>query len=193
MKIETYQLDTVKQKVTVRNALSLYLPENRTDSKGFMCCPFHSEKTPSMKVHNAYFHCFGCGESGDVITLTRKLFGLGFETAVAKLDSDFCLGLNLGAKASLSQRINAYRIAREADRKREAYEKLRKREFKVWLAFEEKMSQLYENKKKYKPKPTDPSPHPLFTQALADIPRYLSMWDEFDLKIKKEREQLGFL
>jgi DNA primase len=38
-------------------------------------CPFHGEKTPSFHVHEArqFFHCFGCGEKGDVITFLEKI------------------------------------------------------------------------------------------------------------------------
>ena len=39
------------------------------------CCPFHDDKNPSMKVDQR-FHCFGCGEDGDVIDFTAKLFDL---------------------------------------------------------------------------------------------------------------------
>ena len=191
MKIETYQIDTIKQKVSVHNAVSLYLPKYHVDTKGFMCCPFHNEKTPSMKLHDSYYHCFGCGKSGDVIALVKDLFNLKFTSAVAKLDKDFCCNLNLGASSTFSQRIKAYNITRQAEQKRKASEKLKKRELDTWLAFKEKLTQLCENKKKYKPKPTDTSLHPLFVQAISEIPRYLAMWDEYDMKIKEERERHG--
>ena len=41
----------------------------RTGSTFKACCPFHSEKTPSFNVNpqRGFFHCFGCGISGDAI------------------------------------------------------------------------------------------------------------------------------
>ncbi len=47
-------------------------------------CPFHSEKTPSFYVHPArgFFHCFGCGASGDAIAFVSRLEGLSFPEAV---------------------------------------------------------------------------------------------------------------
>lgn len=47
-------------------------------------CPFHSEKTPSFSVHatRQFFHCFGCGASGDVFTFIQKIENITFPEAV---------------------------------------------------------------------------------------------------------------
>ena len=47
-------------------------------------CPFHKEKSPSFNVHatQQFFHCFGCGQSGDVFTFVQKMEGLSFPEAV---------------------------------------------------------------------------------------------------------------
>jgi len=51
------------------------------------CCPFHHEKTPSFSIQpeKGFYHCFGCGESGDVFKFVQKQEGLGFMEAVKKL------------------------------------------------------------------------------------------------------------
>ena len=51
------------------------------------CCPFHHEKTPSFHIQPAkgFYHCFGCGESGDAISFVMKREGLTFVEAVKKL------------------------------------------------------------------------------------------------------------
>ena len=54
------------------------------------CCPFHDDKNPSMKVDQR-FHCFGCGEDGDVIDFIAKLFDLSSKEAAEKLAQDFGL------------------------------------------------------------------------------------------------------
>jgi DNA primase len=54
-------------------------------------CPFHDERTPSFHVTSAknLFHCFSCGEGGDVITFVRKVDALSFTEAVEKLAAKY--------------------------------------------------------------------------------------------------------
>ena len=54
-----------------------------------VCCPFHNDHTPSMKLNEDYFYCFGCGAIGDVIDLVAKLFNLSSYDAAKKLAYDF--------------------------------------------------------------------------------------------------------
>ena len=56
--------EAVKQSVTTREAAEHY--GIRVNRNGMACCPFHNDKTPSMKLDKR-FHCFGCGADGDVI------------------------------------------------------------------------------------------------------------------------------
>ena len=65
------------------------------NNKGFALCPFHQEKTPSFKVYDDSFHCFGCGESGTVIDFAIKYFKLSNIEAVKKLNEDFRLNLSV--------------------------------------------------------------------------------------------------
>ena len=45
------------------------------------CCPFHSDKSPSMKLDERYY-CFGCGATGDAVDLTAKLFEMCIRDSV---------------------------------------------------------------------------------------------------------------
>ena len=56
--------EAVKQSVTTRQAAEHY--GIHVGRNGMACCPFHHDKTPSMKLDRRY-HCFGCGADGDVI------------------------------------------------------------------------------------------------------------------------------
>ncbi len=58
-------------------------------------CPFHDEKTPSFTVTPArqYFHCFGCGQGGDVFTFLQQIEGLSFVESVEKLAARFGIEL----------------------------------------------------------------------------------------------------
>ena len=79
--------ESVKSAVTPRMAAERYgLQVNRS---GMTRCPFHSDRTPSMKLNEDYFYCFGCTSRGDVIDLTAKLFSLSAQEAAKKLASDF--------------------------------------------------------------------------------------------------------
>ena len=75
--------EAVKQSVSTREAAAFYGIEVKRN--GMACCPFHDDKNPSMKVDQR-FHCFGCGEDGDVIDFTAKLFNLSPKEAAEKLE-----------------------------------------------------------------------------------------------------------
>ena len=80
---------TIKAAVTVKQAAALYgLPITTT---GMTRCPFHEDHTPSMKLNDAYYYCFGCGATGDVIDLTARIFDLSSLQAARKLVRDFDL------------------------------------------------------------------------------------------------------
>ena len=78
--------DTVKQSVTTRQAAEMYGLKIRRNN--MTSCPFHNDRTPSMKVDNR-FHCFGCGADGDVIDFVSRLFGISSLEAAEKIASDF--------------------------------------------------------------------------------------------------------
>ena len=59
-----------------------------TVKHGFMRCPFHADRTPSLKLYSDHFHCFGCGEHGDVIDLTAGLLGCSKSEAARRLEAD---------------------------------------------------------------------------------------------------------
>lgn len=52
-------------------------------------CPFHEDHTPSMKLYDDHFYCFGCGRHGDVVDLTAELFCIPPYDAACKLADDF--------------------------------------------------------------------------------------------------------
>ena len=79
----------IKSAITVRQVGEMYGME--PDRHGMVCCPFHSDSDPSMKLNDTYYYCFGCGANGDAIDLTAKLFDLNPRQAAEKLASDFGL------------------------------------------------------------------------------------------------------
>ncbi|HEU4337453.1 MAG TPA: DNA primase, partial [Nocardioides sp.] len=82
----------VREKARIDDVVSGYVTLKRAGGgslKGL--CPFHDEKTPSFNVNPArqFFHCFGCGEGGDVISFLMKVDGLTFTEAVERLAEKF--------------------------------------------------------------------------------------------------------
>ena len=62
----------------------------------------------SMKLYPAHFHCYGCGEHGDIIKLTEQLFSLSPYHAVIKLSQDFHITQGSGyinMKPKISERL----------------------------------------------------------------------------------------
>ncbi len=74
--------EAVKQSVTTRQAAEHY--GIHVGRNGMACCPFHHDKTPSMKLDRRY-HCFGCGADGDVIDFVAALYGLAKKEAAVQL------------------------------------------------------------------------------------------------------------
>ena len=80
-RIREDDISEVREKARIDDVVSSYVTLKNAGGgtlKGL--CPFHDEKTPSFNVNPArqFFHCFGCGEGGDVIAFLMKVDGLTF-------------------------------------------------------------------------------------------------------------------
>lgn len=89
-RIRSSDIDEVKSRTNIVDVVSdhVALKSAGVDShKGL--CPFHDERSPSFHVRPSlgYYHCFGCGESGDAITFLQRLDHLTFTEAVERLAS----------------------------------------------------------------------------------------------------------
>ena len=82
--------ELVKASVTVKQAAETY--GCQVGCGGMMCCLFHEDRYPSMKLNRDYFYCFGCGATGDVVDFVARLFGLSSYEAAKKLADDFGIG-----------------------------------------------------------------------------------------------------
>lgn len=81
--------EVVKASINTREAAQTYGID--VNHHGMALCPFHNDRHPSLYVSDDHYHCFACGEHGDVIDLTAKLFDLRLYDAARKLASDFHL------------------------------------------------------------------------------------------------------
>ena len=80
-------IDRLKAANPIAEVMGSYVTLKRTGRDYVCLCPFHNEKTPSCHVHpdKEFFHCFGCGAGGDVITFTMKYNNLDYWEAVKLL------------------------------------------------------------------------------------------------------------
>ena len=104
----------VKYGVSCREAAKRYGVED--NHYGMAICPFHNDRHPSLYVADDHYHCFGCGEHGDVIDFAAKLFGLPLYEAAQKLAADFHLTPDKPPSAAA---LHAKRIQTEAQQLRE--------------------------------------------------------------------------
>ncbi len=82
--IEQDFLNELKAKNPIEDVISSYLHVIRRGNTLWACCPFHHEKTPSFAINvlDQYYHCFGCGASGNVITFVKEYESVQFMEAV---------------------------------------------------------------------------------------------------------------
>jgi len=76
---------TVKEQADIVRIVGEYVTLRKSGAQNFQgLCPFHQEKTPSFSVHatRQFFHCFGCGASGDVFAFVQKIENITFPEAV---------------------------------------------------------------------------------------------------------------
>lgn len=164
--------ESVKSAVTPRMAAEHYgLQVNRS---GMTCCPFHNDRTPSMKLNEDYFYCFGCTSRGDVIDLTAKLFHLSAQDAAKKLASDFGI---TGSKPSILTTLQRGRTQAENER-------LCFRVLRVYLNI------LEDWQVRYAPKSPEDEPDPRFTEACHMLECTKYMLEILTVSHAKERAEL---
>ncbi|MFH0882542.1 MAG: DNA primase [bacterium] len=88
MPIPEETIRRIREATDIVEIVSEYVSlQKRGGANFFGLCPFHEEKSPSFSVHSGRqtFHCFGCGEGGNVYTFLMKIEGIEFPDAVRRL------------------------------------------------------------------------------------------------------------
>lgn len=116
----------VKERISMMEIATGYgLNVNRS---GFCNCPFHNEKTPSMKIYENGYKCFGCGEGGDMFTFVQNFFHLSsIYEAAKKINQDFGLNIPIETKYT-KQEFNA---AKNIVQERKLFEEKEKMAFNI--------------------------------------------------------------
>ena len=164
--------EAVKSTVTPRMAaehFGLNIGRN-----GMICCPFHDDRHPSMKLNEDYFYCFGCGAKGDVIEFTSKLFGITALEAAQKLSTDFGIKTD---KPSVLAKLSQYRT--QADNERLCFRVLR-----------EYLQILQDWKQRFSPKTPDDDMDDRFVEACHMLECTQYMLDLLTIGSPEERTAL---
>lgn len=151
--------ETVRENISVPDAAQFYGISSRN---GNVRCIFHADNTPSMKLYDDHFHCFGCGAHGDVTDLTAQMFGLSIIDAARKLCSDFGIS------------DHTY-IAAPTRCKRQPTE-----QEKIQLAFDvltDYIAMLKDFRTAYIPSAEDETPDPRFIESLQQLDYAEYLWD----------------
>ena len=84
-------IETLLARADVVQVINQRVPLKKAGSSYKACCPFHDEKSPSFNVSSTkqFYHCFGCGASGDAIKFLMEYDGLSFVEAVEALASQY--------------------------------------------------------------------------------------------------------
>jgi len=80
-------VEEIKQQYSMSDILARY--GLKADRKGFLCCAFHNEKTPSMQIKQKSWKCFGCGENGDIFEFVQKMENCSFRDAYLLLGGEY--------------------------------------------------------------------------------------------------------
>ena len=119
-KINEELIEKIHDRSDIVDIVSRYVRLKKTGSNYVGICPFHNEKTPSFTVSQTkqLFHCFGCGEGGDVINFIMKAENLSFVDAVKHLADYLDIPIetedsNFNNKIKLEKEV-VYKINREA-------------------------------------------------------------------------------
>ncbi|MGB1918007.1 MAG: DNA primase [Candidatus Puniceispirillales bacterium] len=80
-------MDEIRRRVSLSSIIGKKVKLINRGNRMVGLCPFHQEKTPSFHVRDdeGFYHCFGCGASGDAISFLREQDGLGFMEAIHHL------------------------------------------------------------------------------------------------------------
>ena len=94
-------LDNLREQVSIVDLVSRYLYLNKKGANCWGCCPFHNEKTASFSVvdDKKFYHCFGCGAHGDIISFTMEYNHLSFIEAVEKICNDYGIEIPVATEA----------------------------------------------------------------------------------------------
>ena len=116
MSIPKEKIEEVRERASIVQVINEYVPLTKRGHNHVGLCPFHSEKSPSFTVNEEkkIFYCFGCNETGNVITFLMKKDGLAFPEAVRALASRYGITINESKSGVPDERDQIYSALKAA-------------------------------------------------------------------------------
>ena len=108
----------IKQQYSMREIVEGY--GFRPNKAGFILCPFHKEKTASMRIYKDSYNCFGCGANGDIFTFIQGMDSCDFKTAFYSLGGTY-------QKPTDSSKLALYRLRKAKENREKKEARLRER------------------------------------------------------------------
>ena len=158
--------EKIRDSVTMTQVAELYGIDTR---RSMINCIFHDDKTPSMKLYDDHYYCFGCGAYGDAASFAAQVTGLSQYEAAKQLCSAF------GIVHNSSEPFIKPMIQRE-------------QETKAFRILSDYCKMLREWQERYKPSRPDSGPHPLFIKSLNNQGEYENYCNIFISGTQGERK-----
>ncbi|MDD5594424.1 MAG: CHC2 zinc finger domain-containing protein, partial [Candidatus Margulisbacteria bacterium] len=97
-------IEDIRNRSDIVSVISQYVALKKRGKNYLGLCPFHSEKTASFTVspEKQLFHCFGCGEGGNIFSFLMRIENIGFAEAVAELGEKLGVAVSKPSGSSLS-------------------------------------------------------------------------------------------
>jgi DNA primase len=160
--------ETIKSVVTMQRAIALYAP-SPAPRHNRIPCPIHNGDKYNLHYSDKLYHCFVCGEGGDVISFVRHIFKLDFVGAVRKLNADFALNLPLDRKPTLREQREAEQRQRELSAERAKAEAEKQAYDTLYNALWDEFARLDKQRRAYKPLSAEDEINPLYVEAVSNI------------------------
>ncbi len=172
--------ETLKDQVSVPQAADYYglkiFPGNK------VCCPFHRDKHPSMKLNPKYYYCFGCQAGGDVIALVANLFEISSYNAAKKLAYDFGIDAN-----------STDRYAKPSEPHKSAYQQAKDNETRCQRVICDYLHLLEHWAVKYSPQNPDEEFHPHYVEYAQMYSHIEDLADKLTFSDAETRQKIAEL
>ena len=164
----------VKTHINTQEAARRYGVEINRYGKAL--CPFHNDRHPSLYVADDHYYCYACGEHGDVIDLTARLFDLPLYEAAKKLAYDFG--------------ISQDKPRNDIRRKKSEAQQLKENERLCFLRLTEYQRRLKEWKVRYAPYSPEDTPDRRYLKACHQLDYVEHLLDVLTFGTSDERNEV---